>query len=587
MNAPAAVQGKQNGARAWWSLLKALLTVNLGLSVLRRRFKTKVRRWEIIGAGIALVWGGGFVMYFFGMIANQLLEGALAFGQPEMVLTFAHLAASIMAFILGLVFCLGTFFFSRDTNLLLSWPLRPRQIISAKFATVLVNEYISLLVILLPVYVLYGVKVPTGPWFIPAATAAFVLTPIIPVALASMLVFLLMRFVGGARQRDLLTVVGGLLGLVIAFGLQYVVQSEFIGGGDNPEAMLSLFQSAHGLSEMVASGYPPGLWTMQFVVGAGGVAGSGAGVGIGAGAGTVAAADVAAGLVALAKLLLFTGAAVFAMTAVGERVFVRAVQTGQEHQRRRRKAAASWESGSVVSALARTERRLFVRTPVFLLNGAAGFIVMPAIIVLPQIVGRQNITQTLGQVSFDITFGAFIIAGWLALASSVSAIASTAFSREGSRLWIVKSLPVSAQQLFLGKLLAVMQITLVGSLPGTAALLYALPLTLPAVAGGIALGVVFATLISAISLAVDMYRPLLDWTDPGRAMKSNMNSLFAVIAAALLAALVALVTILFRRWHFGSGALIASLTVLGALGLIGFWRWLSPRLDERLWRMGE
>lgn len=575
MSAPSAVKGNHGEARAWWSLWKALLTVNFGFSVLRHRLKTKVRLWEIIGVGLAVVWGGGFVMYFVGMIANQLLEGALAFGQPEMVLTFAHLAAAVIAFVLGIVFCLGTFFFSRDTNLLLSWPLRPRQIISAKFATVLVNEYISLLVILLPVYVLYGVKVPTGPSFIPAAIAAFVLTPIIPLALAALLVFLLMRFVGGAKQRDLLTVVGGVLGLGVAFGFQYFVQSELISGGDNAEAMMVLFQSAQGLSEMLASGYPPSLWAMQFVVGAG----HGAGGGVGAG--------IVASLAPFGKLLLSAGVAVLAMLAVGERVFVRALQTGQEHRRRRRAATASWQSSSAVSALARTERRLFVRTPVFLLNGAAGFIVVPLLVVLPRFVDRQNIGEVLAQASLDATLGAFIIAGWFAFAASMSAIAATAFSREGPRLWIVKSLPVSARQLFLGKLLAAMQITLVGIAPGTVALLYALPIPLPAAVGGIALGVVFATLISAIGLAVDMHRPMLDWTDPGRAMKSNINSLFSVLATAVIALLVAIVTGLFRRWGFGPGTLIASLTALGALGLAGFWRWLSPRLEERLWRMGE
>ena len=120
----------------------------------------------------------------------------------------AHLAAAIMVFVFGIAFVMSSMYFANDIPMLMSMPLRPRQIVSAKVATVLVNEYLTMAVILIPVYAVYAVHVPVSPWYYPTAVLTFLLTPIIPLLVATLVTMVLMRAVGGARRRDLLTMVG-------------------------------------------------------------------------------------------------------------------------------------------------------------------------------------------------------------------------------------------------------------------------------------------------------------------------------------------------------------------------------------------
>lgn len=98
-----------------------------------------------------------------------------------------------------------------------SWPLSARQILSAKFAVVLASEYLTIAPLLIPVYVVYARSVPVAWWFPGAAAVVFLLTPVVPLAVAALIALALMRLVGGSEERDLLVAVGvALTGAVYA-----------------------------------------------------------------------------------------------------------------------------------------------------------------------------------------------------------------------------------------------------------------------------------------------------------------------------------------------------------------------------------
>src|SRR5690606_34268248 len=140
-----------------------------------------------------------------------------------------------------------------DARLLMSWPLRPREILAAKFVTILVSEYLTIAFFLAPVYYVYLRDVAVNGWFIPSALIVFLLTPVVPLALASLLVVVLMRFVSVSRKRDLFTIVGGLLGLALAIGFQYFAQSQVNMSED--ALMHFITGNAHGLSQLIARGF--------------------------------------------------------------------------------------------------------------------------------------------------------------------------------------------------------------------------------------------------------------------------------------------------------------------------------------------
>ena len=218
-----------------------------------------------------------------------------------MVLTLAHLAAAMVVFFFGVAFVMSAFYFSDDAGLLMSWPLRPGRSSRPSLRRSWQSEYLTIAVLLVPVYFVYALHIPVSWLFFPSALVVFLLTPVVPLALAALLVVVLMRFTGLSRKRDFFTIVGGLLGLAIAVGFQYLAQSQM----DAEDLFQFVAGSAHGLSRLVARGYPPVLWSMLALDGAG----------------------TARGFAALGGYVVAGVAAFAGFLAAGEGLFLRAAQS--------------------------------------------------------------------------------------------------------------------------------------------------------------------------------------------------------------------------------------------------------------------
>lgn len=551
-------------SRPWFALLKALLNVNFGLSALRDQIRTRRRLWELGAVALGLLVGGGSIVFMVVAFARSFIDAGLAMGQPEIVLTLAHLGAAVIVFTFGLAFVMGAMYFAGDTAMLLAWPLRPVQIVSAKFVTVLINEYLTMAVLLVPVYVLYAIKVPVSGWYIPAAILTFIFTPMLPLALATLVTMVLMRVVGGSRKRDFFTMVGGIAGIAIALSLQYFLQGNFPDGATEAEIAQALFARAHGISEVLSAGYPPGFWGMQ----------------------SMAAAGSAAGWLALLKLAAAGILLFVALLVVGERVFIRSLQAGGESAVREGKRDVDWSAGSAVNAVARVERKLFMRTPIYVLNGFAGFIIVPVLLLLP-LGDSESIRALLQQSGLSVTAGALIVAAWFAAGTGLSVIAPTAFSREGDRLWIVKTLPIPGRTLFVGKLKGDYMMNVLGALPGALVLSYLLGLPLVASLVGIAFGLSLALLVCLICMIIDMNNPKLNWTDPTRAVKSNANVLLSMLATVVLIGGPTLLGFWLARRGVSVNLLTAAAIVVSILANLGLWQFAAAKADDWLARMGD
>ena len=207
-----------SGVRApWFALFRALLNVQFGLSAVRARICRREKLWQLAAAELGMLLVAAVIVGVVAAFTWALLQAVSQLGQPEVVLTLAHAAAATLVFLFAIGFVLSAFFFSNDTGLLFSWPLSARQILSAKFAVVLASEYLTIAPLLIPVYVVYARSVPVAWWFPGAAAVVFLLTPVVPLAVAALIALALMRLVGGSEERDLLVAVGvALTGAVYA-----------------------------------------------------------------------------------------------------------------------------------------------------------------------------------------------------------------------------------------------------------------------------------------------------------------------------------------------------------------------------------
>ncbi|MGQ7056121.1 putative ABC transporter permease subunit, partial [Bacillus cereus group sp. BceL245] len=118
-----------------WTLTKALLKLNYADFI-----TDKKKRWAYVFSFAAILFVG---FLLFGSITHAMYEGMIHLGQdPGMIIAMGLAIASIWVFLMSITNILTVFYYSNDIEMLLPLPLKPAQIISAKFLTVLITQYV-------------------------------------------------------------------------------------------------------------------------------------------------------------------------------------------------------------------------------------------------------------------------------------------------------------------------------------------------------------------------------------------------------------------------------------------------------------
>ncbi|MCM8900328.1 hypothetical protein KVG29_03690 [Caldicoprobacter algeriensis] len=528
------------------SLLKTILNVNFGISALRYRFtKEKSRLWEPVLIGLSIILGGGSVISLYTWFLQGVYKGGQILNSPELVLILALLACQLMVFIFGIFYVISAFYFSNDMDILVPLPLKPYHILASKFLIIVINEYLVTWPMLLPAIIIYGIGMRPGIayWF----KSFFILlfAPGIPLVVVSTFVLILMRVVSIRKSKDLMVVIGSLLGLLLGLTVNYFVQKV---PEDNPQQFIQdLIVSRADVIQSIGQRFPPSLWATY------GLARQGS------------EGWMYFTLYCLISLVLF----VFLLW-LGNLIFYRGLLAEQEVTRRRKRLSTEKinteveKASTPVKALFWKEWKLFLRTPVYAMNGLAGMIMVPFLMLMPFIAQEGKIKALLMQARQPnfLMWTTLSGAGLVLFTSSINIVACTSISREGQTFWISKVIPVPAKQQVTAKLLHSMAISCLGILVTTTVLGIVLRLSLLRLFIIFTLCLLGNLLLNALNLLIDLLRPKLEWNDPQEAVKQNLNGLFSILFTFAALAVFAVLTVLLVK------AGISEWIIYAVLGLV-------------------
>lgn len=117
-------------------------------------------------------------------------------------------------------FTLGALYLARDLDVLLVTPVPMRAVFLARFVEGLLPTYFLLFVLLLPALVGFGRAVGYGWGYDLALPPILILLPLLPMSLGMLVTIALVRVLPPQRLRELMTVLGGLIGVAIYGGTQ-------------------------------------------------------------------------------------------------------------------------------------------------------------------------------------------------------------------------------------------------------------------------------------------------------------------------------------------------------------------------------
>lgn len=485
-----------------------------------RELGRKERLWILPLAGVGVLAALGAYVFMLVSVYRSLLAAGAPAGHPELLMFYALMGSWAFIFVTAIPLALSVLYYSTDMRLLLTLPVRPRDIVVAKGLLLYLYCLPVNLVFLVPALWLYLSSVGVSLAAALSAAVHLLLSPLFPLALASLLVLALMKAVNLSRFRVAFEVAGMALGIALVLGLQVLLSRSAMAGlsGGTFEA-LSRFPDLYAA---LSRALPPLAWAAN-----GFVAGAGPGPLLGS--------------------LLLTGAAVLVILLLAPVDFLRGATERREVGATRRApsgdaslALAAGRSRGVSSSLLRREWAILSSNSTSLFEAFGEMLILPLLLGMYSVlIPKQYLGPAMQFVTGSPLVGLIVMAVLVAM-TNLTTVSATSLSREGRLFSLSLTMPVSGRRQVKAKLLLHMLlfttayavdlvicgivfryplISLVFMIPGGVALQVA----------GFAAGIFF-----------DLKKPLLKWTHPQQAMKSNTNAVAGIgISFGLVALLVA------------------------------------------------
>ncbi|HNW85823.1 MAG TPA: hypothetical protein PLP25_00700 [Candidatus Limiplasma sp.] len=462
----------------------------------------------------------------YGMLAilEYFMYGAFdQLGEPQTMLALTGVLCTLLTVITSFFYIFNELFFSKDVLFVSALPISSRALLSAKLIRIWLGEAGIALAICLPVLLLYGIGQGMGVFYYTNAILLTLMIPMVPIAVVTVLSFLLIRVSALWKRREALTVIMGML-FLMAFMWAEMQLSMSSSEKDMNVVMLQLVLKQRQVLDLFAGLYPPIHWFTEALTGSG-----------------MTAALLWVGFAALNLAAL--GLVVTILGGAYQRLAIRQSEALTRMNAAAKKRVTKQGARSPLVALYRRELREIFIVPIYAMNSLTGAIMFP-VIAAAMVFGAGSGASELALLPMAMALLpkaliAAIVTGVLAFTNSMNMAVSTAVSREGKRHEFYRTLPVQPQIQLLAKLLMGLTINLICALPMAILLFFLLPAFQWQIAIGFFASLLFSTGTAIASLMVDVNHPKFGWKSETEAIKQNGFAALSMFGAMGLIALAA------------------------------------------------
>lgn len=492
-------------------------------------------KWSWALLVLLVVWSIPVVLYGYVQMIAFAYQSLAMIGQEGVLLSWGLVISSFMVFFFGIFHVLSSFYFANDIEHYLPMPIRPRQIVGAKFFVIVLYEYLLIAFVFLPILIFFGIQQGCGVLYYVYGLIGLIFVPILPLALATLLVMLIMRVTNLTRYRELLKIIGGTVAILLGISISLLMQRF---ADVTPEQISELLLSGnHSLAILQTRVFPTVKWAVQALLNY----------------------EIAAGLTNLLVFAGLSGLLFAALLFLAELVYFKGVIGISESSSRRyavRKGSLDRlvKKRSAIISYLLLEIRLLIRTPVYFLNCVLSNFLWPLILIFSFVVAPSDgdVSGLLGYAKGAINdpglagIALGIILAVFAFMSGSNGVAATAISREGQDLYIKHYLPISYRDQIVAKLLSSVVVGYSGvvSLTVPLAVLFGVPLYFTVIT--LALAFLPLALTSMSGLLLDLLNPKLEWDSEQKAVKQNLNVVFNILFSTVLAGIMVAVTVKLR-----------------------------------------
>lgn len=403
------------------SVVPALLGKNIKS---KKRSGGKTGIGKIIGFSILFVYLIACFLFMSASMALALAETVLRTGASWFYFGVFMLVDFAMVFFFSIFETKSELFECKDNELLLSMPIKPRDIVASRVSVVVIYNYLEQILVMLPCIVVYAIYTRDVIGLLGALTVSLFI-PLLSTALSSAVGYAIAMISRRIRRKTLVTTLISLV-CMVAFFFGY---SALL---DNMDS----FMEGTGEAIIVLPESAPILYY-------------------------VGSAALLKPLSLFALIVISVSLAAVAYFFISKNYIKITTYTGVS-----KKAVYKGEISKIKSplfALAGKEIKKFLSSSSYITNSAFG-IIFALIVGVLALIKRRELSEITALLSGDAGLNAEFIFPFLIctviMLSSMNMQSASALSLEGKNLWCVKSMPVSDRDVLLSKVIPQIVITL-------------------------------------------------------------------------------------------------------------------------------
>ena len=460
----------------------------------------------------------GYIMGIMAYLGYSAINALILVNQPAVYLNLSFVAMLGFSIIQTVITSLNILYFSKDLDFLLPLPISSIKIIISKLICLIISQYIMLGLLILPGIVVYGYLLNLNYLYYVISTLALLTFPVIPVALVSGIVTLIMRFTKIIKNKDFVQY----LTIVLTIFLIFAIQSLSGGTGTvSPEEIAVNLLKTNGLVDNFSKSFFNITLIMDSILNYNNAEGA-----------------INIFLFVLISIIIFV-----VISYLISKIYVKTVislSTVKNKTIQKVNIDKDIKDSSSLVSYVSKEIKILIRNPIFFMQCLLPSIIFPIIIGVPAILGLEDAGISLSLFSQDLgvvinsSFGIMCALVAIIFTYAFNPVSVTAISRDGENAVFMKYIPLDFKTQIFYKAIPGIILNMVP----TIYILIAGFLFIPNIKFKTWIFIIFISLLiniinNMLSVVVDLKNPKLKWISEYAVVKQNFNIIFVFLLVAI------------------------------------------------------
>ena len=211
------------------------------------------------------------------------------------------------------------------------------------------------------------------------------------------------------------------------------------------------------------------------------------------------------------------------------------------------------------------ELRRYFATPIYVMNTAFGMVLLVVASIATLFISKETLAELMGYPDIVNIIPVAILV-LLVFTIGLSCTTNSSISLEGNRLWILKSLPIEPKDIFKGKIITNLIITIPAAIVANIIFYIGLKFEIKYLILNIMISIVFSGVSAVLGLIINLYFPKMDWTNPTTVVKQSTSVMITILGIMILIlALIGVSVVLVEIFNINNMIIILSIVLISFL----------------------